>query len=416
MATAINPVSWLTARRVRVHGLLLAVCLWTVYAADMTTPGLRDRNGLIKGTDFLHFYTLGTIALQGRGDLLYDIRAQSVLLQNIVPEAAGSVYVPLYGPQVSLLFAPFARLPYGWALTAWLAMNVVIYSLCCYRVWKKCSNLHNAGWTVPVLAIAFPGFFYLLAWGQTSGLALLCFTLGFLALRRGRSFLAGLAIGSLIFKPQLLLAAAIVFVFAREWNVMAGTITAALAQFAVGWWHYGTPVVRGHLNALTHVGDVLPWVEPRPYQMHSLRAFWFLLVSWPYVALVLYAATAAAVVAVSVRCWKSNAPLAIRFSTLLLATVLVTPHLTVYDLVILAPAFLSLGDWAAGHTGQRFTPAVQLFLYLCYPLFLMGSLTQVTHLQLSVVAMTGLLWTSWQVSHAYKASCSPQAITTTLSP
>ena len=28
---------------------------------------------------------------------------------------------------------------------------------------------------------------------------------------------------------------------------------------------------------------------------------------------------------------------------------LVSPHLTVYDLVILAPAFLLLGDWALAH-------------------------------------------------------------------
>ncbi len=60
-----NIDSWLTAGRVRIHGLLLAVCLWTVYAVDMSTPGLLDRNGLVKGTDFLHFYTLGTLALAG---------------------------------------------------------------------------------------------------------------------------------------------------------------------------------------------------------------------------------------------------------------------------------------------------------------------------------------------------------------
>ena len=68
---------WLTAKRIRIHGLLLAVCLWTIYAADMSAPGLLDRNGLVKGTDFLHFYTLGNLARQGHGDLLYDIRAQT---------------------------------------------------------------------------------------------------------------------------------------------------------------------------------------------------------------------------------------------------------------------------------------------------------------------------------------------------
>ncbi len=85
--------SWLTAKRIRIHGLLLAVCLWTVYAVDMSTPGLLDRNGLVKGTDFLHFYTLGTLALQDRGDLLYDMRAQAELARKLVPQAPNSLYV-----------------------------------------------------------------------------------------------------------------------------------------------------------------------------------------------------------------------------------------------------------------------------------------------------------------------------------
>ncbi len=143
-----RPASWLTAKRIRIHGLLLAVCLWTIYAVDISTPGLRDRYGLVKGTDFLHFYTLGSLALRGRGDLLYDMQAQAVVVRERIPEAAEVFYLPLYGPQVSLLFAPLARLPYGWALTAWLSFNVVIYALCCYAIWKRCANLQSYGWTV----------------------------------------------------------------------------------------------------------------------------------------------------------------------------------------------------------------------------------------------------------------------------
>ena len=189
-----NHGTWLTARRVRAHGLLLAICLWTVYAVQMSAPGLLDRNGLVKGTDFLHFYTLGTLASQGRGDLLYDMRAQAELTRRLVPQAPDSLYVPLYGPQVSLLFEPFARLSYGWALAAWLAVNVLIFAFCCYAVWKTCPRLQESRWTVLVLilAIAFPGFFHLLAWGQTSGLALLCFTLAYLALRRRPAMACGI--------------------------------------------------------------------------------------------------------------------------------------------------------------------------------------------------------------------------------
>ena len=386
---------WLTAKRIRIHALLLAVCLWTVYAVDISAPGLLDRNGLVKGTDFIHFYTLGTLALQGRGDLLYDMRAQADLVQQLIPQAPNRLYVPLYGPQLSLLFAPFARLPYGWALTAWLVVNLLIFALCCYAVWKSCPRLHSYPWTVLILAIAFPGFFHLLAWGQTSGLALLCFTLAYLALQKNQGLLAGLAIGSLIFKPQLGLAAAVVFILALEWKAVAGAAFAASAQLVAGWTHYGTGVMRTYWHALTRAPGVLPLLEPRLYQTHSLRSFWSLLLPSPHLALALYVFTGLGVLVLAVGCWRSRGPLEVRYAALLLATVLASPHLTVYDLVILAPAFLLLGDWTLA---RRDAAPVSLLLYLCYPLFLLGPLAKITHLQLSVVIMTALLWMTWRIS------------------
>jgi hypothetical protein len=72
--------------------------------------------------------------------------------------------------------------------------------------------------------------------------------------------------------------------------------------------------------------------------------------------------------------------------------------LTVYDLIILAPAFLLLGDWSISHGDDHSAPLLQQLLYFCYPLFLIGPLARVTHVQLSVVAMAALLWVSWRVS------------------
>jgi hypothetical protein len=384
--------SWLTARRIRVHGLLLAVSLWSVYAADLATPGLRDRNGLTKGTDFLHFYTLGTLALRKDGGQLYDMWAQTDLMRQIVPGTAATLYVPLYGPQVSLLFSPFARLPYGWALLAWLLLNTAVYFLCVYAVWKSSPNLQRYRWSVLILAMAFPGFFHLIAWGQTSGLALGCFTLAFLAMQSRRLFLAGLAIGCLIFKPQLGLAAAVVFVLSGEGKIVLGAVLSALAQLSVGWVRYGTPVMRNYWHALLHVQDILPLLEPRPYQMHSLRSFWSLLLPWPQAAFALYIASGVAVLAVAFHVWKSELPLGVRYSALLIATVSVSPHLTVYDLVILAPAFLLLADWTLASLGQRTVSAVPALLYACFPLFLLGPLARFTHAQLSVPVMVALLW------------------------
>jgi len=390
--------SWLSARRVRTHALLLAVVLWTVYAVDMSTPGLLDRFGTIKGADFLHFYTLGKLALANRGDLLYDMRAQAFELANFVPQARGYTYVSLYGPQVSLFFAPFAVFSYQWALVAWLALNILICAFCCFAVWKTCPNLRNEGKTVVVAALAFPGFFNLVLWGQTSGLALLCFTLMYLALRARRPFLAGLAFGLLIFKPQLALAVAIIFLCAGEWKILSGSVVAAAGEIGTAWWHYGTGVMRNYLHAITHVGEVFPFLEPRLYQTHSLRSFWTLLLPWSTLSWGLYLASAIVVLVLALLCWRSRVPLPLRYCALLLATVLVAPHLTVYDLTILAPAFLLLVDWALSSQNRSFSGALELLIYLCYPFFLLGPATRFTHVQFSVVAMTAMWWIIWRAS------------------
>ena len=222
--TPLNAATWLTAKRLRAHGLILAFCLWSVYVWNMATPGLLDRGGNLKGTDFLHFYTLGSLALNHRGSDLYNLEAQSQFAARRIPTAAGIRYLPLYPPQVSLFFAPFARLSYSCALILWLTLSSLIYGVCCYALWRACPRLRKQEMTVVILALAYPAFWHLIAWGQTSALALACFTVAFLALRAQREFLAGLALGCLIFKPQLALASALVFVVTFNWQVIAGAL------------------------------------------------------------------------------------------------------------------------------------------------------------------------------------------------
>ena len=384
--------TWLTPRRLRVHGLLVGLVLWSVYAWIFATPGLRDRNGLLKGTDFLHYYTLGLLALEHDGADLYNMEAESALALQRVPEAGHLLYVPLYGPQVSLLFAPFATLPYAWALILWLALSTALYALCCYAIWKTCPMLQSFPGTTLILAAASPAFVHLIVWGQNSALALVCFTLAYVAQRSQKSFWAGLALGCLIFKPQLALAAAVVFLLTHQWRVIAGMIVTASAQLLAGQLYYGSATMKDYAYHLVHVGGIYSLLEPRPYQMHSLRAFWAMLIPWPVVAFAFYIATAIGILGLAVRCWKSSEPLGLRYSVLLLTTVLVSPHLTVYDLVILAPAFLLLADWARAHCEQWQVPIVGILLYLCYAFPLTVPVTQWTHIQLSVPAMAALLW------------------------
>jgi len=383
--------NWLTVPRLTAHALLLAVCLWTVYAYNMFVPGLFDRNGLIKGTDFLHFYTIGSLAADHRGDLLYDMRGQNEFLSQMLPEARNYVYVPLYGPQLSVFFSPFAHFGYLQALTIWLATNGCIYALCCYAVWRCCPQLMQFRWTVALAALAFPGFFHLILWGQTSGLALLCFVLAYVALRNKHDFLAGLALGSLIFKPQLGIAAAVTFLATKQWKLVSGALVAAAAQLAAGWLCFGSSVMKNYWQTLLNIPQVLPFFEPRPYQTHSLRSFFSMLIPMHALALFLYGLAAIAVLYLLVRVWQQKTSPDVQYSALLVATVLVSPHLTVYDLVILAPAFLLLSNEVCNKNSAN-TVSIQYLLYALFPLFLAGPLARVTHIQLSVLAMAALFW------------------------
>jgi hypothetical protein len=143
----------------------------------------------------------------------------------------------------------------------------------------------------------------------------------------------------------------------------------------------------------------LPLLEPKLYQTHSLRTFWSMLVPWAGASFGLYVFSAAVVLGLTVACWKRGpaAPLALRYSVLLLASVLVAPHLTVYDLVILAPAFILMADWLAGEAVTSSTWWLGTLLYLIYMLPLVGPFAQWTHLQLSVIAMAVTVLLLWRI-------------------
>lgn len=411
--------SWINGKRLRIHGAILALCLWAVYGWNVATPGLRDRNGNLKGTDFSHLYTLGSVGLMHRTADLYDEDAQAALTARLIPAAAGIRYIPLYPPQVSIFFAPLAALPYGAALLIWLPASALLYGLCCCALWRACPRLRNERWTVLLLAIAFPGFFHLIVWGQTSAVALACFTAAFFLLRDERPFLAGLALGCLIFKPQLGIAAAFVFAYMRAWRVIAGGALAAIAQFALPALYYGVGSLRAWLHMMTTGFNNIPVVEPRPYQTLSLRTFWTMLITGSTLPLVLYIISAAVVLGLAISMWSQRPapPLALRYSSLLVASVLVAPHLLVYDVAVLAPVFFLLSDWLLNRSSDRASErpserppeqttaqppfsdsAMKIVLYLGFLAPLLGAITRWIHLQVSVVLMSVLLWMIWRAS------------------
>lgn len=387
----------LTPRRVRAHALILAFCLWGVCIADYATPGLFDRAGNIKFQDFLQFPISARLIAEGRTDQLYD---DQVLAEHIC-EIAGPTNVELkyfYGPQVALPFEPLVRLPFLIQAEIWVTLSVLIYFACVYLISKSCSTL-NQGMAV-LCAIAYPPLYHFFMRGQLSALPLLFFTGAYLALRAKRDWLAGIALGFLIFKPQFMVAIPFLLLFANAWRILAGLALSATAQLALTYIYFGKPVMARYIAMLHHSAGHPGSTELRlsSIQMHSLYSFWELLFPWPRGVWIAYVLTVIIVIALAATIWKSASYAALRFSALLLAAVLVNPHIYIYDLLALAPMFLLLADWSIENAHHPQTPAVRILLYLAFLLPLFGPLARWTHLQLSVVVFAALLWTLHRIA------------------
>lgn len=380
----------LTRKRVRGHAILLALVIWGAYAFDMATPGLKDREGQLKGADFLHEYVLGNIARLHDASMLYDAERQAALGAKLIRQDPGEAYLPVYGPQYSLIFRPLADLPYAWAAFAWMLTTALVYCICCALLVRACPRLRDDRKTVFILALAFPGFFYLIASGQNAILALTAFTGAFFAFRAGAPFTAGLALGLLMYKPQFGLMTAAVFVLTLEWRVILGALFTGGGQLLAGAAYYGKPALDAYFAQLVHLNKNASALEPHIDRMHSLRAFWTLLLPWHAAASLLYLLTALAVVAITVWCWKSKTPVELRYAIFLLGSALIDPHLTDYDLVMLMPAFLVIGDQIllGPESPGRDAARVVTYAAFCLPLF--GPMLKAFHVQLSVPAYAAL--------------------------
>jgi len=386
--------AWLTQRRIRAHATMLALCLWGVGAIDYSTPGLFDRAGNIKFQDFLQFPVAARLIAQGRATELYNNQVLADGIRAIVGRETNVRLQYFYGPQVALPFVAASQLSFLAQAEIWAALSLLIYFGCVFLLWKACPILRPYSGLVFVCAAAYPPLFHFFVRGQLSAVVLACFTAACLAFLAGRDWLAGIALGFLVFKPQFLVAIPFVLLLAQAWKILAGLVLSAGAQSAFTCLYFGPTVIRPYLDTLLHSAGRPGTAELQfsPIQMHSLRTFWTLLIPWAPAVWTLYALSSIAAIAIAAAIWKSSTPRALSFSALILAAVLVNPHLYIYDLLALAPAFLLLADWALNHAQRREAPVLGWLLYLAFLLPMLGPLSRWTHVQLSVPLFAALLW------------------------
>jgi hypothetical protein len=243
-----------------------------------------------------------------------------------------------------------------------------------------------------VVMAAFPGLYATILHGQTSVLALAAVAAAFAALRAGRPVTAGLALGCLAFKPHWLAAVAAVFAVAREWRVVLAMGTSAAAQFGAAAAIVGSSAMDAYVRMMASIPRIDNLLEPHPG--NSLRSFVRVFVPVESIALALYAAASLAVVIVTARLWRSGAAFELRASAILVATILISPHAFAYDLVLLAPVFLLLANWIAGHgagCSRQLHSQVSWCLCAMFVAPLLAVIPAVLRLQFSVTAMAILL-------------------------
>lgn len=394
-----------TPRELRGQLTILVAVLWTIGALNTANWGRPLWSGHVKGSDFLHFYALASIGASDATQFADPSRVRAAQLRA-VPESIEHIYPPVYGPQVALTLAPLARFPYGTALAVWLALSAAMYFASVAVVLNNSATVRQF-FSIGLLAAAgFPPFWYLVQYGQLSAVALCLVVASAIALNRGHEALAGAVLGLLVYKPPLLLPMLGILLLSRSWRIAATmSLSAAVEVVSTGLW-VGADGLVNYVQLVLRMPSMALMMAARPDQMHSLRAFWSLIFHESALTFVLYAATATVVMVAAAYVWRRVADPPLRMSALLLGTVLASPHLYVYDLVILAPAWIWLTDWFLTQPVSR---NVGRALYVGYLAALFGYLAPALPLQVSVLCFAYLLMSlSWWVMRRHRTHHQPQ--------
>jgi protein-S-isoprenylcysteine O-methyltransferase Ste14 len=387
---------WIGERRRR-YALWLGVVLWGGWLVSLLAgPGFLDLAGQVKGADFIEFYAAGKIVAAGRAAELYDLEVQRRVEHEIT---RGQDWPGLHGflnpPFFALPFVPLASLPYGWALALWSVLGVALVGATVRLVGRE--EPGSGGWWTPVpWVLSFVPVFAAVSYGQNSLLSAWLLAVAYVQLRRGRDLAAGLVLGCVLYKPQLLLVLAIALLLDRRWRTLAGLGVTGAILVAVSW-GMSVPAARSYVA----LSQVFPTMLASPgfptWNMHSLLSFFVLLLPGQPAAARALALVAAVVVLWAMRARQppfGAATLPRWWAAALWATVLVSPHLFLYDLSLLALAGLLLRRERAGDAAWTGGVAlVWVVVLVSGPLARALLATTGAAVQLSVPVVAAVGWT-----------------------
>jgi Glycosyltransferase family 87 len=323
--------AWLTPARARGYSLiLLGICAVAIAAWIALSDGLIDRNGKPLGTDFSNVYAAGSLTLKGR-----PAEAYRPELQHAAEKAVfGGREVPFYGwhypPFFFAVAALVAVVPYGWGLAIWLAASFAAYLAAMRAILPRPET-----W---LIAAAFPAVFVNVGHGQ-NGFLTAALLGGALHWLDRRPWLAGVLIGLLAYKPQFGVLIPVALVAGGRWSTIGAAAATVAALVAVSFATLGGGVWQAFAGSMNFTQTIVleqggtGWEKIQ--SVFSAARMWGAGIRSAYAAQIALALMLAASLA---WLWRSDAALDLKASALASGSLLATPYVLDYDLVVLAVA------------------------------------------------------------------------------
>ena len=200
--------------------------LWARFAA---TPGYLAQ------TDFPAWFATARLIASGQSGQIFNVPVHQAMQDALIApyQTGGGGLVYHYWPVLGGLLLPLAGGSLGTALTVWVLGSALAFTAALILLVYGLRFRLGDGVIFGLAAWSFLPHIVDLEQGQTSNLLCLPLAFALLALRRGAEGPAGLALGLLCLKPQLLPVWAVALLAARRWRALAGLGASALALAAI---------------------------------------------------------------------------------------------------------------------------------------------------------------------------------------
>jgi arabinofuranan 3-O-arabinosyltransferase len=347
----------------RVCFALSVVNLTLLLAAYFSHWWVYDPDGLGIPTDFINVWAAGRLVLDGVPAQAYDWDIQKQVEVAKLGRDFVGYFAWHYPPPFLFVASLLAQLPYSVAYLGWAFVTALPYLVAVRAIVG-----HNFGF---MLAIAMPMAFINALVGQ-NGFLTAALIGGTLYLIPIRPILAGICLGLLTYKPQYGLLFPIVLIAAGHWRVfISAAVTAvvvalasALAFGIESWLAFFHWMPRFSQAFLTE-GKATWWKLQSIFSL--VRYFGG---SEPLGWAFQWVLTASVAVVLALM-WRSRIPYTLKAAALAAGTLLTTPYLFMYDMMVLAMpiAFLvRMGLKTGFRPYELSTLGVVAALIVCYML------------------------------------------------